>query len=360
MLIITVTTQSALAVDEALDIEKVAIKSLENSQIIKSYQKNIDVVERQYDKVKGQLEQAKWALLYYNSFEIVESLILTPKQFENVLHQLYNGQRVINNATRLAAYNSYIELLKCDYAVKVQYQLMNSLYEDYKKIRTMCEKGIATESEVKLAEIAFERTRHAYLSEKSKLESAYLAINQMMGEDINKKYSTLIDSNIAPNKKIGTLEEYISRALNNRVEISNALGDLELKKEMYIYGLTKIPADFDFYKQQQEYEIAEAENKLELAKINVQENIIELYAGLESLMKIMEAKSNQAEQAKLEYEAAKIKYELSQITLVELNNKKVAMNQADIELKKAELDVWFMQMTMELACNEGFQFNQIQ
>ncbi|NMA68177.1 MAG: TolC family protein, partial [Desulfitobacterium sp.] len=125
--------------------------------------------------------------------------------------------------------------------------------------------------------------------------------------------------------------------------------------EQYRYGLAKVPTDFEFYKKQQEHEIEQLETDLELAKINVQQNVAEIYTGLESSMKVMEAMKYLAQQAEENYEIAQVKYENSLITLVELNNAKIAKVEADINLKNAELDAWLMQTTMNLTCDLGFQ-----
>jgi len=354
-LVLVSTTNIAQASEDTLDIEKVAIKTIENSQVLETYGKQVDLMKQTYTETKGQMDQLRALLPYFGSYDIVKSMILTPKMLENYLTQLYGNQEVISNAIRLSAYSSYIDLLKADYAMSSQEDLMKSLYESFKKVRLLNEKGMATNAELRLAEIAFEQTRHNYLSAQFAKNSALMNLNNMMGEDIAKKYSNLQDNNIIPSPEIGGLEEYTKRALANRLEITTARSNLELLKEQYLYELAGIPNDFEFYKEQKEYEIDKAQNDLDLAIINVQENIAELYTGLESSMKRMEAMRYLAEQAENNYQAARIRYETSQITLVDLNNAMIAKFQADINLKNAELDTWLMQITMDLACGSGFQ-----
>ena len=349
------TAHMAQASEDTLDIEKAAIKTIENSQVLETYNKQVDLMRRNYADTEGQMAQLRALLPYFGSYDMVKSIILTPQVLENYLTQLNGNQVVITNAVRLSAYSSYIDLLKADYAVITQEDLMSSLYEDYKKIRLQSEQGMATETELKLAEIAYQQTRYNYLSAQNSKDSAAMTLNNMMGEGIAKKYSILQDYNIIPSAEIQSLEEYTKQALASRVEISTAQSNLELLKEQYRYGLAGIPTDYEFYKQQQEYEIDKAQNDLELASINVQQNIAEVYTGLESSVKKMEAMRYLAEQAESNYQAAQIRHETSQITLVELNNAKIAKVQADINLKDAELDAWLMQITMDLACGAGFQ-----
>lgn len=350
------TVSAAQASEDTLDIEKAAIETIENSQILKTNNLRIEQMEKNYSSVKGQLNQMIGLLPYMpNPFELVQSYVLTPKMYEDYLTQFYGGQAVLTNAVRLSAYSSYIELLKGDYEVNAQNDLMNSLYEDYKKARLQEEKGMVTASQLRLAEIAYEQIRYHYLSAQNSKDSALMALNNMMGGDISRKYSVLQDYNVTPAPQIRTLEEYTNQALANRAEIISAQSALDLLEEQYLYGLASIPSDYEFYKQQQEYEIANARNTLDLARINVRQNIAELYAGLESSMKALEAMQYLAEQAEKNIQTAQIRYDQSEITFVELNNAKIAKVQAEIDLKKAELDAWLMQTTMNLACDAGVQ-----
>ncbi|AGA70612.1 hypothetical protein Desdi_3218 [Desulfitobacterium dichloroeliminans LMG P-21439] len=360
-LILASTTHIAQAAEDTLDIEKAAISSIKNSQILKTNGLRVEQMERNYANTKGQMSRLKGLIPFMpNSFELVKTYVLTPKIFENYLIQLNNGQAVLTNAVRLSAYNEYITLLKADYALQTQSELMNSLYEDFKKARLQQEQGMITESQLRLAEIAYEQIRYNYLSAQNSKDSAYMALNNMMGEDISKQYATLQDYNVIPASEIQPPEEYMEQALANRAEVSNAQSTLDLLEEQYLYGSAEIPTDYEFYKQQQEYEIANAQNNLELARINVQQNIAELYTGLESSMEKMEAMGYLAQQAEQNYQAAQIQYENTMITFIELNDAKMAKAQADINYKNAELDTWVMQVMMDLACGVGFQPTNMQ
>ncbi len=350
-----VSTTSAVQADEnKLDIEKVAIKSVENSQFMNSTKRQVESVKKNYANLGTAINQAKQGLVFFNSYEMVKVVVLTPQAMENMMLQVTNGQAVVSNFVRFSAYREYINLLKADYALNTQSDLMSSLYEDYKKARLQQEQGLITQYELRLAEIAYEQVRYNYLSAQNNRESSIMGINNMMGEDISKKYAVLQDNNITPSSQIKTLDEYTNLALANRAEIINKRSTLELKKQQYLYEKVENPTDFEFYVQQQEYEIENLENELALVRIDVQQDISELYTGLESAMKKLEAMKYLAKQAEENYAAAQTSYESSLISLNDLNNAKIAKAQADINLKNAELDAWLMQMTMSLACNAGY------
>ncbi|AFM02115.1 hypothetical protein Desde_3848 [Desulfitobacterium dehalogenans ATCC 51507] len=355
-LVLASTTQVAFAAaEESLNIEKAAIKAVENSQPLKTVNQQAEVIQKNYVSVKGQMNQTKYLLPYSNSYSLVKAIILYPLQLKSALEQVNNTQVVVTNAIRMGAYSGYIELLKADYALNTQSELMNSLYEDYKKARLQKEQSMLTDAQLRLAEIAYEQTRYNYLNAQNSKDSAKMALNNMMKEDIAKQYAVLQDNNIKPSAQVRALDDYVQQARTNRAEVLNAQSTLDILEEQYRLGIAEIPTDYEFYKQQQEYEIAKAGNDLELARISVQQNVTDLYAGLESSMKKMEAMSYLADQAEQNYQAAQIRYENSEITFIELNKIKVAKAQADINLKNAELDAWLMQAMMESACGAGFQ-----
>lgn len=354
-MVLASTTQVAFASEASLNIEKAAIKAVENSQPLKTVNQQADVIQKNYVSVKGQMNQSKYLLPYSNSYSLVKAIILYPLQLQSALDQVNNTQVVVTNAIRMGAYSGYIELLKADYALNTQNELMNSLYEDYKKARLQKEQGMITDAQLRLTEITFEQTRYNYLNAQNSKDSASMALNNMMKEDIAKQYAVLQDSNIKPSAQIRALDDYVQQARTNRAEVLNAQSTLDILKEQYRLGIAEIPTDYEFYKQRQEYEIAKAENDLELARIDVQQNITDLYTGLESSMKKMEAMNYLADQAEKNYQAAQIRYENSEITFIELNKVKVAKAQTDINLKNAELDAWLMQAMMESACDAGFQ-----
>ncbi|ACL22481.1 hypothetical protein Dhaf_4480 [Desulfitobacterium hafniense DCB-2] len=350
----TSTTHVALAAEDSLDIEKAAIQTIQNSQLLKTNGLGIAKLESTYANTKGALKQSLGYIPYTpEPFQIVRSYLLTPKILESNLTQYYNGHAMLTNSVRLSAYRQYADLLKADYAVNIQSELVNSLYEDYKKARIEKEKGMVTEAQLRLAEIAYEQTRYRYLSAQNSKDSAYLTLNHSMGEALDRKYATLQDYNVKPAAQIRTPEEYMSQALANRAEVGNAQSTLELLEEQYRYGQFDIPPDFEFYELEEGQKIAEAKNNLELARINVQQNIVELYGYLESAMKAMEAMQYLAQQGEQNYQAAQIRYANDEITFIDLNNVKIAKTQADINFKNAEIDAWLTQTTMSLACDAG-------
>ncbi len=354
VLMLLVLANTVTAAGDTLDIEKVAIESIKNSQSVQSINRQVTQAQKNYADMTGLANSIRGGLRYQNSYEMVQKAILLPIEFETMLTQATNEQLLVTNAVRLSAYNAYVNLLKEDYALDIQQGLMNGRDAEYRKARLQHTLGMVSQSQFRLGEIAYLKAQYRYDSAQKSFNSASLSINKMMGEDLTKQYSTLQDYNITPAAQIKPLNEYVSLALANRADIINAQGTLDTKKKQYEYGKAAIPTDYEFYVQKQEHAIKSAQNDLELAKITVQQDVTDLYKTLESVMKNMESKKSLYDQALLNYEAADIKYSNSQISLLEFDNAKVAKAQADINYKNAQLDAWLMQTTMDSACGIGF------
>lgn len=353
MLLVSINTVNAA--DDILDIEKVAIHSVKNSQDVQSMNRRVTEAQRIKADMASITNAMRGSLQYQSSYQTVLSVILLPVQSENGLTQATNMQSVLTNAVRLSAYNRYIDLLKEEYALNIQHSLMNGFDTDYKKAQLQHKLGMISQSELRLSEITYRKAQYRFDSAQKGWNSASMAVNNMMGEELSKRYSKFQDYNITPAAQIKPLNDYVNLALANRADVINAQGTLDLKKKEYELGKAAIPTDYHFYIQQQEHGIDRAQNDLDLAKINVQLDITNLYTGLGSAMKNLEAMKDLYDQAELNYQASELKYKNGQISLQALNDAKVVKAQADITYKNAEIDAWFMQTTMDSACGIGYQ-----
>lgn len=353
-LMLLVSTNTVRAADDTIDIEKVAIQSIKNSQAVQSVNRQVTATKKSYADVTAMMNSLRGSLSYQNSYQAVEAIILRPLEVKNMLDQVTYGELVVTNAVRLSSYKAYIGLLKANYALNIQQGLRNGLEADYKKAQLQSALGMISLAQLRLSEITYLKSQYRYESAQKGFNSASMSVNNMMGEDIWKQYSTLQDYNIIPAAEINPLTNYINLAIANRADIINAQGTLDIKKKQYDYGKAELPTDFQFYIQQQEYAIENAQNDLELAKINVQLDITNLYKGLGSAMKNLEAMKDLYDQAALNYQAAEIKYKNSLISLQEFNDAQVTKAQADVNYKNAQLDAWLIQTTMDSACGIGY------
>ncbi|MBE6067149.1 MAG: TolC family protein [Clostridium lundense] len=332
-----------------LDIERTAIEAIDNSISLKSYKKRTENAQKQYSDIKAAANRA----LSMGLSNMVELIIYTPVDAENMLNQFITSEEVSTNTVRNDAYSKYVNLLKSNYSVNIQNELNMSLKKDNEKAQVQLANGLISQTDARLMEINYFKSNHQLDSFNRNLDSAYMAINFIMGEDVSKRYNTLADDNIVPSMEIKSLDEYTNSALANRGEIVNAQNALDAKKEKFTYQKATYHTDYDNYIKKLEYEIDRAESDLDEAKIGVQLEIVNAYKALEQAMKAMETQQANYDLAKSDYEAAKVRYDNNMITQSQLQNAQIAKTQAEINLKNSQLDTWLLQKKMDNACGIG-------
>lgn len=341
-----VATKSNAA--DTLDIEKTAIGAINNSVTVKTFSKQTEYVQKQYDNIRAAAQMA-----IAKGITNVNLIIYSPIAAENMLNQYVTNEAVNNNSVIMDAYTKYISLLKANYSVDIQSRLNNNLQKANKEAKLQLSNGLISKNEARLIEINYLKSKEQLNSLEKGLNSAYMAINLIMGEDISKEYSKLIDNNIVPSKNLKSLDEYVEYALANRGEIVNTESSLNGKKKEFEYDKATFHTDYTFYIQKRQYELDRAESDLDEAKVKVQLEITNGYKTLEGYMKALESEQINYDTAVSDYEGRKIRYDNGMITLSQLQQAEIAKTQAEISLKNAELDAWLEQVKMNNATGIG-------
>ncbi|WML36738.1 TolC family protein [Clostridium sp. OS1-26] len=335
--------------DNSLDIEKVAIKAIDNSIPVKTYERNTDNANKLYNYTVAGAQKA----IYYGKAS-VQAIIIAPWEAKNNFNQFVINKGVVKNAVRINAYSSYINLLKANYAVNIQQQLADSMYKENQKAQSQLANGQISRSDARLAQINYEKAVLDLNKYKNSFDSASMAVNLAMGEDINKRYTTLVDKNIVPSNKLRTLDNYVKGALQNRAEIVNDQNTVDTKKKELEYTQYERYSDYEFYLQQIQTDIDNSQNTLDEDKIKVQLDINNGYKLLETNKKTMESKQAACDLAQSNYEAGKVQYDNGMITLKQYQDIQIALAKAQMDLKNAQLDTWLQQTMMSYASDVGY------
>lgn len=349
-LLIAVPGNTVMAQDESLDIEKTAIEAIDNSQSVKSFKKQMDDALNECMRAKN---AAKTAYTKDNAGSLIQTVVIGPIEAENAYNQFITNNDVNTNSVRLNAYSKYIDLLKANYNANIQKELMDNLEKDYKKAQIQFNNGLITKNDERLIEINYLKAVYQFNSLQRKLNSAYMAVNLLMGEDITKRYTALLDYNIIPSSQIKSLDEYVKDAISSRGEIVNAQNTLNAKKKEFEYGQANFQTDYKSYMQKNQYDIDNSQNSLDETKAKVQIEIINGYKDLENKMKALEIQQASCDSANANYNAAKIQYNNTMITLNEFEDAEAAKAQAQMNLKNAQLDAWLFQIKMNNATGIG-------
>lgn len=77
-LMLLVSTNTVLAAGDSLDIEKVAIQSIKNSQQAQSVDRQVTEAQKNYENIEGLSNTLRGTLQYSNSYATIQAVILTP------------------------------------------------------------------------------------------------------------------------------------------------------------------------------------------------------------------------------------------------------------------------------------------
>lgn len=336
-------------IEDTLDIEKVAIKTIDNSISLKTQAKQTELIQDQYYQIKDMVRN----MAARGIFISVQTMIYDPIRAENRMNQAMINDSVSTNTLKVDAYSKYINLLKANYAVEIQEALNDSLEKANNKAQLQLSKGLISKSEARLIEINYQKSSYQLSSYQNNLDSAYMAVNLSMGENMAKRYKNFADSNIVPDKEIKSLDDYIAAALVNRGEIINAQSSFDASQKELEYDKSTTHTDYNAYIKQKQYEVDKAAYDLEESKIKVQIELTNGYKTLQAAMKALENQQISYDAEESDYEAAKVKYSNGLISLNQLQDAEISKAQAQISLKNAQLDAWLEQTKFEDATGIG-------
>ena len=334
---------------DTLDIEKSAIETTKNSQSVKTFIEQMDNANKQYGNAKAASQNA----LASGKGNLIQATIINPIEAKNTFDKFTTNKDVNTNSVILSAYSKYITLLKVNYALNIQKDLTDNLEQDNKNAQLQLANGLITLNAARLIEINYLKSEYRLNSLQNNLDSAYMAVNLAMGEDISKRYTTLMDYNIMPDNNYRTLDDCVKGAILKRGEIVNAQNTLDAKKKELFNEQYGSYNDYQFHVQQAKYNIDNSQNNLDEAKITVQLEINNGYKTLEGCMRAMESQQANYDLAESNYESAKIQYNNSMITLNQFQDAEIAKSQAQMNLKNAQLDAWLQQTKMNRASGIG-------
>ena len=354
--VILFSNTNVLAVEDndpnTLDIEKAAITAINNSQSVKDFDTEKINMDRKYND-----SQNSTALTLSRGIPNTQAIILNPILAKNTLDQFLTQRDVNTKTVILDVYSKYVALLKANYAVNIQMELTDNLKKEEEEAKLQLNNGLISQSAERLAEINYLKADYQLSKFQRSIDSAYMTINLAIGQDMSKRYNTLIDYNIVAYKPSMTSQDYVKNALLKRGEIVNAQNALTAKKKVLEYTSFDSVSDYQFYSQKAQYDVDNSQNSLDKAKINIQLELENGYKTLTGYIKTAESQQANYDLAEANYEAAKIQFSNTMISLSQFEGFEVAKAQAQMNQKNAQLDAWLQGAKMNFASNIGPALN---
>ncbi len=313
---------------EELTAEQAAAKALSYSHTLKSLNETRSENENTYDNT----------LRNFNDY-IDTSTTTTNQQLIYGIKQLNNSMRSLDANEKIAEDSIYLSIDNLFNNIK--FALDNiELHEENMAIQ---EKEIAI-AEVKMnlglmSQLEYESTVTAYNTTKDEkasleiaVEEAYRSLNELMGTDLNKKYTLVFeDAEYEPMESVN-LSSSISRALSTAESIKSkedAVSLAEFDWKTYVPDSTEVGQSLT-----KKNAVYQANRDLETAKTDLETAMTDLYDNIIELEQSYTDTTNSLSVLNTQYEVVKAQYETGQATEIDVMNAEYNIHQTEAALEK--------------------------
>lgn len=343
-LIMVFGAYTAYGAEDSLDIEKVAIKAIQYSTEVKAKASAADLTLDRYGKD-----------LHVTNAWSASSVIYAPLNAQYQIDLSHGDLQITESSVRLSAYQHYITMLKNKYKVELQQKFVDKLTIENEDAENKLKSGGISEYDAGMIAANLAKERITLKKYQRSYDADVINLNKVMGEPVLNKYANFIDQNIKPSATLRPLEDYIQAGLVSRYEVTSAESSLEVTKvRQAIEAPDKSQSmPLDYYQATTQYDLAQGQNEIAKARIQVELDLTSGYSELESRLRTWENTKILLESAQSDYDLVKQNYDLGIAGKGELITAEKDYMEAQIQVKNAELDAWLFQMKMELASGIG-------
>ena len=271
----------------------------------------------------------------------------------NIKRVDYNIE-ILRNQLSYAAYAQYAGVAKMQAAIAITQEALDLQLKNLDILKIKYELGAATRIEVENAELSYEKAKIDMRRQKRSLTSLVTGFNKLIGENLATTYQDFDRSKLTPAIKDATVNKYIADALAQRSEILLAREEMNLARrqaDLYESEITKFSTLDD--KQDAIQAAEEAEIDYDAAVSDVEGEINGAYKQLIALRGVTSYYESQIQTAQENYERMKLLYELGMTTAVNVDQVRVSVSQARIQLENNLIDIWQQEQKLEIISGIG-------
>ncbi|AWI03140.1 TolC family protein [Clostridium drakei] len=356
------TVFAAQPTQNLLDVDKAVNMAVENSYSLKKLDINIDQLKNKYEdsqrnaaKYNDQLRYIQYTQSYNDSMKLnlVKARDFYQLEYKYAIFQYTNIKEAVKNELTFNIYKLYSGLVSLKEGLDVEQQNFNNVEDQYKKAQLQLQLGLVSKVEVKNSEAAYTAEK-AKLTQLQRQYDAYTKqLNQLLGVDINTKYTGFTKDNLATSAGTKNYDDYVNDAFTNRVKIKNDNEMISTKniEFNFVKGIYSNSNTAEY--KVAEYPVEAAKNKLDTDKIDISIEINNLYNDLQVKAKKLEPVKKDYDSMKKTYDKALQSYNLGLISKIDFDKATVGLKAKESALKSAQRDVWLAQISLEYASNAG-------
>jgi len=295
--------------------------SLQNNLELRQTGYNLNLKETEY-------EEAKANNLLITSIISLKNAELNLKRAKNSFEEK-KKQLIFDEVP-----NRYFEVLKNQEKVKIEQISVEQAKENLQIIKNKFSLGDANELDVMQAEIGLSLSQLNLVRAENDLATAKMNFNYALGLPTDTPIKLTDSFSFEPFQI--TLEESIKKALQNRYEISQAQDELELARLKLSLKQNEYTSEIE--QKKADIELREKEAGLEQFRQEIPVEITTSFLKLKEGEKNVEISRREEKQKEESYRIAQIQYKTGLITAASLLDSQIDLTQAKINALEALFD----------------------
>lgn len=290
-----------------ITLEEVVTKTINNSSSVKQTTASLELQE-------DSLEIAANELTYYSSDNLSSAISLIKSQV-NYKNSLIS-QSSEKESLKYSVKQAYIEIIEAQRELKLAEKTIETNKKNLEISKIKNKMGTLSTHDLNEQQLSYEKALANLANKEISLEADYIALNVLMGVDINNRYSFQLPVEYEELNLSIPLESYINSAISKASSIKQKENSLDLAKQQFIVTAATSEAVGAYASAKNSADTAEM--NLVDAKTSVAETLRKLYDTITESEISISNNIKELETLKVKLDTAQTKYEMGTASLVEL------------------------------------------
>lgn len=266
-------------------------------------------------------------------------------------------KQVVKNTVISSVSELYGNLIKVNNGIVVEKGLIEDLNKNYTNSMAKLQNGLISSAQTEIIKLNLDK-ENLQLSKLQRNEEYLInTLNKVMEEDIGTRYTKYAEIKFNPIEH-KTLNDYLTPALKNRIEILSTSEAYELKQKEYSIIAEVYLDDNNLKKINAKYDLNSTKTKRDTAKTKVEQEIKVSYKLFQNKIADYENYVKKYDIQKSFYEDIKKKHSLGFATDLNLMDAELALKNAQLQMDNARIDVWIYQVKLKYAVEAGPAFSE--
>ena len=310
--------------DDILTVDEALSMAISHSSTLKSLYEQNEINELSADDTRTSL---------VNSSEYVDVTNLNV-ELKNLMNNIKNygtNVEIEKEKIRLNIIELFASIINAEDAIDLYEDEIELNERELKIAEVKNSLGLLSQTEYNGLITENESVKSSKQSLESALDEAYSSLNQILGQDIDTKYTVELDVEYEP---LGDVD--LSYAITKASTSSHSIKELEEAAEIAGYQLDVYSVEYSGgYKESAQNNYAQAIRELTDAKTQMEASVKSLYNSIISAETTYNNNLASLEQQKQELEVKKVQLELGKITQLEYDQAEYQIRQLENTIKQS-------------------------